>query len=291
MNVFKSTTLTSVFILLFFIVGLPAHSGKVVKVKKKLVVIKLSKKEARRYKPNLILNAYTKRGKKRGQIKILKIRKRKAVGRILSGKVKRSYFVKRASKKRKKITRRRKKGASKNYEITNDDSSRNTYLGVLTGMSQNTLETIFAGNPKTLTGSSTGIKMFYDWPLWDSIWVRLSGGLQPFTVDGGCPTECKVNISYITFDGLMKYMISKNKWRFWVGGFFSALVPMSVDDSTVLNKDSIATTSNFGGALGLDYALSDSYMIPLSVGYGLFPDGPDSKSNAVTVSIGFGFKW
>lgn len=252
-------------------------AAKIEKVSKDMVLIQLSKDELDDYKANNEYDLYTGKGKKEATIKIVKIKNSKAVAKVVSGKASTKLFI-------------RKQAQSQTKTKSVLAGGPNIYLGGLFSFNLNAMTvTDSLNNSTTLNGTAIGIKGFYDYPLWNSLWVRAVAGLNSFKAEKNC-TSCVVDINYLTLDGYAKYMFSKATIRPWLGAFGKFLIPLG-SDSTAINNDSVTTTTNYGLAFGIDYVLSQKIMLPFVIEYSVFPSGKGTSSSSISIMAGIGMNW
>lgn len=257
-----------------------AFAAKIRKVKKSKVYLKLSKKD--KFEVGETYTIYTKKGKKRGEVKITKLRKRKAVGKVTKGKARRSYYV------------RAPKGSKNGFFGSILDGGKNIYAGGLFGFSMDSMSD--DKSSKNSEGTGISIKGFYDHPLFSFMWLRASAGMQQFKSDCA-EVNCAVSVNYLTFDGYGRFVFNKkSKFKMWAGPFVSGMFPLGADGSTYISSDGILTTSTYGVAGGLDYKLNKKYMIPIMIEYGMFPSGKSENDTTISASsinirAGIGMRW
>jgi hypothetical protein len=146
------------------------------------------------------------------------------------------------------------------------------------------------------SGSSMGIKGIYDYPLLNTVALRVLGGVELFSVSGlGVPlsssaqTTVGTDITYLALEGAAK-------WNFWqissgmsLFGFLGAgfLYPIT-KSSDVIVEDSIefVVPGEIGGGVEFKWG---KWIVPIDVTYYYFPDGTDVKTSMLGVRAGIIF--
>tara|TARA_B100000749_G_scaffold280898_1_gene280885 strand:+ start:82174 stop:83028 length:855 start_codon:yes stop_codon:yes gene_type:complete len=271
----------------FFIIALPnAQAGRIVKVKGNKALVKLSKSD--NFKKGQTIPVYTKKGKLVGKVKIVSVKKGRAVAQIVGkSKLKRGLFVRAKSKS--KPNKERPTGQA-------------IMVGGIIGMQSDTMTVEKEGDPtRDLAGSGFSVKAFADFPLTSTWNLRAGVGLQQLSTkdagDSTCldsdsnPAVCEVNINYFSADGLIRYMFSEGSFRPYAGAHLGLLVPTG-SDVTAIDEDSVASTSFYGVSFGFDWHFGNgNSMIPFQVDYGLYPPSEDVSASSLIIKVGYGFRW
>ena len=258
-------------------------------------------------------------GKKRGIIRVVKIKGRKALAQLLKGSAGKGYNLVYRPKKAAGATSRTaqrptsgpSKSGSKNYDKFSEkpsssfdnksgyrSSSKKSYsIGGMLAYHQNSAEVQFPGGAvDSLSGSAIGFKVFGDYPLFDNVHIRGEFGTIPFQAEGDliCPdaNTCNMNINYLGATLWARYMFGSesSKTRFWGGAGASLVFPTGTGDTNAVNTDDIGSTLifNFGG--GADYKINDKYYIPFSAEYSLFPPNDTVSANMIIIKAGLGMR-
>lgn len=235
-------------------------------------------------------------GKKKGIIKIRKVKGKAALGLLGRGKAKKGDDL--VARNRSK----RKKGQVLARTGTPDTGGPSgSYWGVMLGTSSNSsdIKLIDSGGNfvKDITADGSGIsaKAFFDYPLLPWLWFRGLAGLEQFNVEGEsnavCTNStCDTEITYLTTDFWGRIPFGGESFKMWVGGGFNLLFPMS-KSAGALDEGSITNTSIIGLGGGFDYFMSRSSFIPVSIEYGLYPSSDQVSANAIFIRAGYGMSW
>lgn len=285
---------TSIFFLTTFLQSAEAHEVTKVKGKKVLIMI-----EDGAMKKGMLFYTLTSTGKKKGIIKILKVKNSRAIGKLMKGKAKPGYTLlvrKKKSKTAKKGKKKRGKRGKKSR--ASEQKTASMYWGGMLGFAQNTMSVKFPNDAGTadLSGSGMSAKGLFDFALFSSLWFRGLVGAETFDVKGtatqascNSSTDCKVTLTYLTADLWGRFIFSKGSFRPWGGAGFLLLFPMT-KDVTALDEKSVTNTSNFALGLGFDWYIGKSSFIPFQVEYDLYPSSEQVTANSIAVRIGFGME-
>lgn len=154
-----------------------------------------------------------------------------------------------------------------------------------------------ANQSAAMSGSGFGALGYYDYTLNRDLQFRGAMGIEQFSAkqqkevavcQKGASTECNVNISYMSFYGLGKYNITKNKNKIWVGAGMGYLMAMS-KSSTVLDTSLITSNQVLTMAFGVDMGLASNQIVPIAVEYSLFPSSSTVSASFISLKVGFGF--
>ncbi len=267
-----------------------AFAADITKVKGNKALINLDGLEAAE---GDVFFAIDSNGKKKGLIKLDKVKGDKAIGMIAKGKAQVGWT----------LTKRGPKAAASDDSVTPSSrkkdfsaSNHDTFIGGMVGYGMDSAEvTLDSGAVASLSGTGISAKGFFDYKLFPNIWFRGFGGIENFNGTGGnvCGTgssTCDVKIMYITFDFWGRYVFSDKEFRPWLGGGFTLLFPMS-KSSTAIVETSITTTSTYGVGGGADWFISKDSFIPMSVEYQLFPSSNQAKASIIALRVGYGMSF
>jgi outer membrane protein W len=254
-------------------------------------------------------------GKKKGIVKILNIKGRKALATLLKGSAaKGNNLVFRPKKSKTGTTTASKtqapKSNAKNYDKYSEESSskfdnssdyrksgsgKQYSLGGMIVYQQNSSSVTFSDNSTdSLSGTGIGFKAFGDYPFSDHINIRGEFGTVPFTAEGTnkCTGICVMNISYIGASLMARYMLgsSTDKTRFWGGAGAALIFPTGTGDTNAVNADDVGSTLIFNLGGGFDYNINNKYYIPVAAEYSLFPPNDEVSANMIMLKAGLGMR-
>jgi hypothetical protein len=294
--------LTRVFTILslaFLFIAAPAFAIEVVKIKGKSALIDLKGEPAA---IGDMFYALSDDGKRRGIIKISKVKGDKAIGKIVKGKAEVGMSLElRPSGGGKTAV-----AAAESEDAPSSDypagEHKKMHWGAIFGITQTTMkaqvndftDSTQVFGTTNMSGMSYSAKGLFDYELFPRIWFRGSSGLEGVDVSGnsicgsGNTNACNAQIWYFSFDFLGRYVFADpgKKFRPWAGAGVEMLFPLS-KKATALNTGTITTTSVMIVTGGLDWQLSPKYYIPISLEYGLFPSSSEVKANWIGVRAGF----
>ena len=227
-------------------------------------------------------------GKKKAIVKITKVKEAQAIGKVMKGQATEGMT----------LLFRPKREAHQAQTPAPTERSRANFGGML-GFSMANMsvklsaQTSTANVTKDLTGPSFSGHMFFDYAFFEKIGARLTFGAQQFnaTGDKACGStatqSCDANILYANFNILGRFVMSNGSFRPWVGGGMGFLFPLT-KSSTALASDSITNTSIGVGAGGVDWYISNTDFIPVSIEYGMLPSSSDVTANLISLRVGYG---
>jgi outer membrane protein W len=258
-----------------------AFAAQITKVKNSGALISLDGETATVGQYFFTLNA---EGKKVGLLSVVKVNGDKAIGKILKGKVEVGQALQ---------ARAVRKGGGKS--AANGGFKRAWWGGMLgyahDAMSAQVLNT--ANQPvatDSLSGSGFSVNGLFDYQVFSQIWFRGLLGVEMFNVTGGsiCANNtqtCSANIDYVSMDFIGRYLFSEDTIRPWLGAGVAMMFPAS-KSATVLQADSIGSTSVLQVTGGLDWMISPNAYIPISIEYGLLPKSSQVSANWVQLRVG-----
>lgn len=280
---------------LCFILSYPAQAAKVTKVKGKRVYLKLSKSEAKRVKKGDKVWIYKKR-KKKGLVKITKVKGRKAFAKRLKGKIKKNYVakIKKSSKPMKNMVAKNKpnKRQKPMGPMKYDKWEWGTFAGVYSlnmDIKLSTSETV------TATGFNFGWKGFLQLNLSDTWALQGNLGYQGFSSKGtatsplcNSTTDCTTDISFLAMEGYLKYYLSRNQRAWWLGFGGAMNFPLS-KTSTALAESDIGLTNFFTATGGVDIHRRNGKKIPVWFEYSMMPATATVSASYFGLNVGWQF--
>lgn len=285
----------------------PVFAATVTSVKEKQLLIDLDGDEVVLDEEFFVLNPAT--NKKTAIIRIIKIKKNKALAVITAGSAQPGFTL------MAKVTSKENKDSETHHETsektTNKNSSSNSnYLhnlkpsyGITGKYIYNSMAAFVENKSVTpkltdtveMTGSSFGFGGFYQYVATPDIALLTSSYLEQFNYSGtskipgcssGTSTDCHVDITYLSFYGLGQYYFTKNKFRYWIGlggGFL-----MAISKSATAIKESSISSNQVGIlALGADIQLNRKNYIPVSLEYIYFPGSSTVTAKSLTLKAGW----
>jgi hypothetical protein len=250
-------------------------------------------------------------GKKKGLIKVEKIKGDKAIGKLGKGKAEVGMALQRksgsATASGSGSTGSGSTGSGSSASGTTPGSAR-SYFGVMAGYTRDSMKTKVndkdSSSPTVIgeaamTGSGFSLKGLFDYELFKQVWFRGTVGIEQFNVAGSFQRtatstnnipncdSCTTSIMYLAFDFVGRYVFSEGKFRPWLGFGISMLMPVT-KSTTALAAESIGTTNVMIPQAGFDFHISPRSYIPVSLEYGLLPKS-DTVPEANWIGIRSGF--
>lgn len=236
-------------------------------------------------------------GKRRGLIRIKKVKGDKAIGTLTKGRAAPGYTLEFKPGKVAKSSSPKMSSPSMN---DGSASATRSYWGGLFGYSMDSMSVKVTGPPPTnadlgtvnMSGSGFSAKGLFDYELFSQIWFRGTAGVEMFNASGDAkcgPSNsdtCNAKLMYLTFDFLGRYVFGQGSFRPWVGGGMGLLFPAS-KDATALDPASISTTNVIVFAGGFDWFMSPTLYIPVSLEYGLLPKSDEVSATWIAFRAGF----
>jgi hypothetical protein len=280
--------------LIFFSTGL--FAAEVTKVKGTNALIDLKGDTAA---PGDAFFSISSDGKRRGILQITKVKGDKAIGKITKGKVDVGMTLEHKAGGGGAAAPTQAKHKKGGKSSDGGGGTSRSYWGGLVGYSRDTMSVQVNSftNPGTvvgtaaLSGSAFSAMAMFDYELFPQIWFRGLGGLEGFSVSGssicgaGNAQACNASIYYISMDFLGRYVFSTGDIRPWLGGGLALMFPAS-KSATALDSASISNTSviQFGG--GVDWFVSPTMYIPISVEYGMLPKSNEVDATWIELRVG-----
>jgi hypothetical protein len=241
-------------------------------------------------------------GKRKGIIKISKVKGEKAIGKLTKGKAAPGYTLE--FKTAKSVGKVANSGGGARMSAPNPDDSAagltRSYWGALFGFAKDTMtvQVTNSANQNLGTAEMSGYgfsgKGLFDYELFSQIWFRGTAGLETFNAESASPAKCgpannaacTAKLMYLTFDFIGRYVFGQGNIRPWVGGGLGLLFPAS-KDATALDPASISTTNVIIFAGGVDWFTSPTFYVPISLEYGMLPKSDEVEASWITVRGGF----
>lgn len=122
--------------------------------------------------------------------------------------------------------------------------------------------------------------------------LDVAGTGQYNSCDGKTSTSCTAAITYLGFQGLARYDITKSSMNIWTGAGAATKIPLS-KKSTALNTDALKQSDSIIFALGADYHLNNKAFIPFTFEYHHSLNVSDEVPTIdhMTFMAGYGFKF
>lgn len=259
-----------------------AFAGEVTKVKGRGVLISLSGDDANVGDLFFLL----KDGKKMAIIRVTKVKGDQAIGSILKGKA----DVGMTTQKREGGGGKSAGGGGGGGGSSRMGASKKSYWGGMIGYSMDSMTVdLPSGATVSMTGSAFSAMGLFDYKLFNRGWFRGLGGYQGFQAQGSAiclgSTTCNMNASYIDLNFLFRYLFTDSAFRPWLGGGFGLMFP-AAKSSTALDTGSISSTGIFIISGGLDWQISPTMYVPISLEYGMFPKSATVEASWITVRAG-----
>ena len=276
----------------------PAWAGKVVKVKGKKVYIKLSKSEVGSVEKGDKVYLTTKSGKKKGIVKIRKIKGRKALAKLSRGKAKKGYRT-RVKKSKPKPDTNDYAATSEAGNVISEDSqsSRPDMLfGLLGGYGIASQDVVQTAGTSSQSGSSIAVKGLIDYSVFDDIGIRIQAGIEMFSVSGpgnlndnaSTPGTLATDITYLSLDALLRwYLLDLGGMRLYISPGIGILSPLS-NETSALKEDTISTSSIIilGGGIALPIGKMELFG---GADYYIFPASENVKTSVISLKAGLLF--
>lgn len=284
--------LISLFIFVLFCSFSNAYAASIMTVKGKQVLIENS---GTNFSVGQQLMAKDSDGKNRAILKITKIGKTRALAEILKGKAETGYT----------ITVRRPASVETSTMSAEGSPSKilgGKKMGVMGGYLMNTMTAKFSLNGTNYTASMKGSGLaalgYYDFPVAKNFEARALGGIEQFVAsesktslvcDSGTSANCNVNITYLSLYGALKYkFLKKASANYWAGGGMGYLIAAS-KSSTVLDISQVSTNQVFTLSAGMDMAMANNKILPISLDYSMFPSSGTVTAQMIALRVGWGW--
>jgi hypothetical protein len=172
--------------------------------------------------------------------------------------------------------------------------------GILSGVGNDTMTVhVLDSKGKSLgtdkeAGLGYSLKFMLDTLLFWGFDLRTTIGLESFNVSGDkicgeTSTEvCDAKIMYLSTDFMARWLLTGGSFRIWPGFGFSLMQPMAKKASAV-TAGSIKMTGVISAAFGVDWYVTHTLFIPLSVEYGILPKSTQAEASWIMGRFGLGF--
>jgi hypothetical protein len=258
--------------LLFIFLTLFADASQIDKVNGKKVFIMMSEET---FKVGDKVYALGEDGKRKALLTITKVRGEKAQADVIKGKVKPGMSVTSGGG-----------GGDKSSSKSKVSSERSSgrKMGVIGGISQNSMTISTGGSSANYNGSSFALSGMLDIPISQVFTIRGKAGLNQFSVAQG---SIGASFSYIGFEGGINWNINKS---FWLGGGGAFLLTVSKSSNIPSLASSAATNSFFFLGAGSNISIGRNNYIPLSIDYALYPGG-GVTANSLILRAGYAWNY
>lgn len=167
--------------------------------------------------------------------------------------------------------------------------------GFTAGLANNAMNVKLTSGTVALTGNSYNLSGFYETVVDGNFSTRIFLSyetLQAKATSSVCAnSECKVDISYLGLETLVRYSFLRTKTvETWVGVGLGFLFAMG-KESNILDTGKISTNQTIVGSLGMDYRLGRDSFIPLQFDYAMFPDNATSSAKQMILRFGYGWSF
>ncbi len=285
--------------LLGFFVSEVAEAARISQVRGKNVLIELEGTPAR---PGDIFFVVNPQGQRQGVVRIGQVRGRQAVAQLGRGQAQAGWsLVARegaAGPGKPPTQQQRAQGqptpATPSTRATSPSPSPSMLFGLLLGYSLSSMTLDPDDAPEySLDGGGLSVKGLLDYPIWGSIGLRATAGLQQLEADGtnSSDQDSSVSVNYLSAGFWGRFSMTQSNFRPWVGGGVNLLFPLGAETKNSIKQESIQTTSLFSVGGGLDFYLNPRLMLPIQFEYNLFPPTDAVKANMITVRFGVGYSF
>lgn len=260
-------------------------AADVIKVKGTSALIDLKGESAG---PGTVYYALSVDGKRRGIIEIAKIKGDKAIGKIIKGRAEVGMQLE-------------LKGGTSTASKSSPTGHQRAYWGALLGVAQDSMKAnvnVAGTNTVRSTESLTGIAFsamgLFDYEVFPQIWFRGLAGLETLNVSGAavCGSRnretCNASIYYLSADFIGRYIFSMGDIRPWLGGGVALMFPAS-KTSTAVDSASISSTTVILVSGGVDWFISPTMYIPVSIEYGILPKSNEVETTWIELRAGLAF--
>jgi hypothetical protein len=247
-------------------------------------------------------------GKRKALIQIVRIKDRRASGRVAKGRAKEGMLLQArggtsaassqtadaseyddatASEAQRKSPR----GSNTSKKSARSKSvmkAMDTTYGVLLGFGMDSQSVTPTGTATVaMSGSGFSAKGFIDIPISSSVGLLGRGGAEQFNVK---KDAFKTEIMYATIDLLLRYTFSDGGFAPFLLGGMGIHFPLS-KTSNILDVNRISSTTVFFAGLGANMAMGSSSYFQLTAEYGLFPPSNEVSTNFIAIRGGLGFQY
>lgn len=273
----------------------PLFAAEVIKTKGKSVLIELKGDPAA---PGDQFYSIRPDGKRAAILKITKVKGDKAIGVITRGKAAAGHTLEIKPAAVTQEARQGTAGTRGRSSTSPINPTGRAYWGAIAGFAMDSMDVNvnnFNDNSflqrTSLSGNGFSLKGLFDYELFPQVWFRGTSGVEGFSVSGsnicgpGNVQACNADLYYLSFDFLGRYLFSMSQYRPWIGGGIGLLFPVS-KKASALDSASISTTNVLVAAGGLDWFISPTMYVPISLEYGLLPKSDEVEASWITIRAG-----
>ena len=234
-------------------------------------------------------------GKRGAILRIVKVKGEKAIAKVLKGTATAGMTLEFKPAKSAKSGGAMASGSGDGGGRGMSAGKSRSYWGGLFGLGMDKMtvnvETANGTQSVAMSGMGFSAKGLFDYELFKQVWFRGTAGLEGFSTSGSAicgdgSASCDAKIFYIDFDFIGRYMFSTGNVRPWLGGGIGLLFP-ATKSASALDSSSISTTNVIIVGGGLDWFISPTMYIPVSVEYDLLPKSNEVEASAITLRAGF----
>lgn len=289
---------------LFLLMTPSAWSASVSAVKGQKVLINLDGDSANEGEEFFLINPGS--NKKTALIRIRQIKGNKALGEIIKGRAAAGYSLQAKGTGPVSTDAGANYNEGASYSRSQDSgilrSLKNSY-GITGGYLMNTMSAnvtaldsgtgIRTTSAANMSGGGLAVGGFYDYLLSSSFVARGAVGIEQFNVTGDAAAavcsgskSCDAKINYLAMYGLVKWYLTQENYRVWLGGGVGYLMALS-KSSSALNASQISTNQVFNAAIGMDMQMSRKNYVPISLEYNMFPSSETVKASNIMIKAGW----
>ena len=256
--------------------------------------------------------------KKKGIVKILKLRPGQALGKLLKGKALPNWVLKKRTARKtvdKKVAKKRKPKAPAPKSIYSKKRRRNKRrrgtesklaIGAAFGLNNNSSTVQFSNPERTdnYAGTSNSFELIADYNIYNKLYLRGSLGMQNFfaggdekntqCVDpetGDIGLVCQIDLGYMNLDLWLRYQaFSFGRFDFWAGAGFGILFSPKYKTTTALKEEDLSTNTFMQVGAGADIKFTEKLYMPLWGEFGLFPSSDTVDMQSVSIYFGLAYR-
>jgi len=254
-------------IVLFLVFPRTSYSAYIYKVKKNKVYIRLDKKG--QFRKGNIVFAY-KDEEKKAKVKLYKFRGKKALGKILTGIVKKKYVI------------RLEDQSGKNLLFFKNKKELGSVLFGVTQISQKFNQTSYSG-------LGYNLKYTKEVLLKKRISIHILLGYENFAInEDSLGNNYSFSNNYISFEVLPQWFYEKSKFEYYTGIGLGVKIPVTRDNSLGYNIESVSFLK-FSAGLKYRFKFRSKFIfIPLELGYSYDIPTRALYTSSVSIITGIG---
>ncbi len=278
----RHLTLLGLLIALALTFTIDADAARTARAKGKAALIVLSQQEATSAAPGDTFMVY-RGNRKVGTIVLRKVKGRRALGQITEGATQRGDRL--------VLRPRSSSTAGRGAGVKSDTLLVGGVIGM--GSASQSVE-VNTGDKASLAGTGFHLLAVGDYSFMGKLGLKAQAGLQQLSVeDSGfkMPDSNKVaktDINYFGLDFLLRYRLVDSRYKAFLAGGISLLIPMS-HDTTAVSEDSVAATSAFLFQGGVYIPVGTSMSVPIQVNYHYFPPSDTVTTSVISAQVGLLF--